>query len=39
MSEINKTFRIVAVLVFAGWIIQSPFSGWWILPAWFLVAD
>jgi hypothetical protein len=32
----NTTIRVLAVLAvlaFAVWIIQSPYSGWWILLA------
>jgi len=33
MKEFNQTLRILAVLAFAVWLIQSPYSGWWILVA------
>ena len=33
MSNWNQTIRILAVLAFAVWIIQSPYSGWWIILA------
>jgi hypothetical protein len=29
----HTTIRILAVLAFAVWIIQSPYSGWWIVLA------
>jgi hypothetical protein len=32
-NDWNKTVRILAVLAFSVWIIQSPYSGWWILLA------
>ena len=32
-QEMHKTLRIFAVLIFAAWIISSPYSGWWILLA------
>jgi hypothetical protein len=29
----NNTIKVLAVLLFAAWIITSPYSGWWILLA------
>jgi hypothetical protein len=28
--------KFIALLIFTGWIITSPYSGWWILLAIFI---
>lgn len=32
-DNLSVTVRGLAVLAFAVWIIQSPYSGWWIILA------
>lgn len=33
IKHVSYTIRALAVLAFAVWIIQSPYSGWWIVLA------
>jgi hypothetical protein len=33
MKDDSFIIRALAVLIFAAWIISSPYSGWWILLA------
>lgn len=31
------TIRVLGLLLFAAWIIQSPYSGWWIVLGMLIV--
>lgn len=33
IEHFSYTLRVLAVLAFTVWIIQSPYSGWWIVLA------
>ena len=39
VGSMNNTIRVIALLIFAAWIIQSPYSGWWIVLAAMIVGN
>lgn len=39
MTQVTSFFKMCLLFAFTVWLIQSPHSGWWLLPAWFFILD